>query len=156
MCRNSDICKLLGETFVSKTDIFEDFCDGSYFKTHALFSKQPTSLQIQMYYDDFETANPLGSKRGIHKIGALYFVLRNLPPKFNSAVMNNHLVALFHTEDVKKYGFDPILQPLINYIKTLESHGLDLPFSTEKVHGTMSDNWGQLRNACNSRVYRVF
>ena len=146
MCRNSDICKLLGETFVSKTDIFEDFCDGSYFKTHALFSKQPTSLQIQMYYDDFETANPPGSKRGIHKMGALYFVLRNLPPKFNSAVMNIHLVALFHTEDVKKYDFDPILQPLINDIKTLESHGLDLPFSTEKVHGTIcqitGDNLG--------------
>lgn len=98
----------------------------SYFKTRPLFSKQQTALQIQMYYDEFETANPLGSKRGIHKIGALYFVLRNLPPNFNSAVMNIHLVALFHSEDVKKYSFDPILQPLIDDIRTLESQGLDL------------------------------
>lgn len=133
MCRNADICTLLGEPCISKTDRYEDFSDGSYFKTHPLFSKQ-TSLQIQVYYDDFETANALGSKRGVHKIGALYFVLRNLPPKFNSAVMNIHLVALFHTEDVKKYGFDPILQPLINDIKTLESRGLNSPFSTEKIH----------------------
>ena len=106
-------------------------------------------------YDESETVNPLGSKRGVHKIGALYFVLRNLPPKLNSALMNIHLVALFHTEDVKKYGFDPILQPLINDIKTLESHGIDLPFSTEKVH-YMSDNWGQLRDAQNSGLYKVF
>ncbi|KAK2843712.1 hypothetical protein Q7C36_011927 [Tachysurus vachellii] len=60
--------------------------------------------------------------------------------------MNIHLVALFHTEDVKKYGFDPILQPLIDDIKILESHGIDLPFSSEKVYGTIcqitGDNLG--------------
>ena len=81
-----------------------------------MFSEQLTSLQVQLYCDDFETANPLGSKRGAHKVGALYFVLRNLPPKLNSALINIHLVALFHAEDVKKYGFDPILQPLIDDI----------------------------------------
>ena len=56
------------------------------------------------------------------------------------------MVALFHTEDLKKYGFNPILEPLINDIKTLESCGLDLPFSAEKVHGTIcqitGDNLG--------------
>lgn len=146
MCRNADICKLLGETCISRPDRYEDFCDGSYSKTHPLFSKQPNSLQIQLFYDDFETANPLGSKCGVHKIGALYFVLRNLPPKFNSALMNIHLVALFHTEDLKKYDFNPILEPLINDIKTLQSCGIDLPFSAEKVHGTIcqitGDNLG--------------
>ena len=146
MCRNADIWKLLGETCISRPDRYEDFCDGSYSKTHPLFSKHKNSLQIQLFYDDFETANPLGSKRGVHKIGALYFVLRNLPPKFNSALMNIHLVALFHTEDLKKYGFNPILEPLINDIKTLESCGLDLPFSAEKVRGTIcqitGDNLG--------------
>lgn len=146
MCRNSNICKLLGEVNISKADRYEDFCDGSYFKTHPLFSKQQNALQIQLYYDDFETANPLGSKRGVHKIGALYFVLRNLAPKFNSAVMNIHLVALFHVQDLKKYGFDPILEPLINDIKTLESHGIDLPVSSDRVYGTIcqisGDNLG--------------
>ena len=146
MYRNADICKLLGKTFISRPDRYEDFCDGSYSKTHPLFSKHPNSLQIQLFYDDFETAKQLRSKRGVHKIGALYFILRNLPPKFNSALMNIHLVALFHTEDLKKYGFNPILEPLINDIKALESCGLDLPFSAEKVHGTIcqitGDNLG--------------
>lgn len=146
ICRNSYICELLAKPCESKKDRYEDFCDGSYFKTHPLFSKQLTSLQIQIFYDDFETANPLGSKHGVHKIGALYFVLRNLPPKLNSALMNIHLIALFHAEDVKKYGFDPILQPLIDDIKLLESHGIDLPFSSEKVQGTIcqitGDNLG--------------
>ncbi len=30
-----------------------------------------------------------------------------------------------------------ILQPLINDMKTLETEGLDLPVSAEKVHGTV-------------------
>lgn len=144
MCRNSEICKLLTQTDNKNT--YDDFRDGSYFKAHPLFSKQKIALQIQIYYDDFETANPLGSKRGIHKVGALYFVLRNLPPRFNSAVMNIHLVALFHSDDVKTYGFDSILKPLINDIKTLETEGLDLPFSTDKIYGTIcqitGDNLG--------------
>lgn len=110
---------------LTHTNIF----DGAYSKTHPLFIVERLALQIQIYYDDFETANPLGSKRGIHKIGCLHFVVRNLPPKFNSVLMNIHLVSLFHTQDLQNYGFDVILEPLINDVKILESQGLSLPFS---------------------------
>ncbi|XP_030252888.1 uncharacterized protein LOC115569102 isoform X1 [Sparus aurata] len=107
-----------------KTGFYKDFCDGSYFKGHSLFSKKTKSLQIQIFYDDFEVANPLGSKHGIHKIGSIYFILRNLSPKINSALMNIHLLALFHTEDVKKYGFNVILEPLVHDLKVLECTGV--------------------------------
>lgn len=146
ICRNADIYSLLNTVNAPNTDLFENFCDGSYFKTHPLYSKHQNAFQIQLYYDDFETANPLGSKKSVHKIGALYFVLRNLPPRINSALMNIHLVALFHAQDLKKYGFDPILQPLIDDVKILENDGLDLPISTDQVYGTVcqvtGDNLG--------------
>lgn len=61
-----------------------DICDGSLLKTHPLFSTEKHTVQIQMFYDDFEVANPLGSKRDIHKLGAVYFTLRNFSPKWNS------------------------------------------------------------------------
>lgn len=74
MCQNSDICRLIRESSErQRSHDYMDFCDGSYFKAHPLFSRHSTALQIQLYYDDFKTANPLGSKHGIHKIGALYF-----------------------------------------------------------------------------------
>lgn len=95
MCRNPDICDLLRKDCRLDTDNFADFSDGSYFKTHPLFTTKTHALQIQMYYDDFETANPLGSKRGIYKIVCLYFIVRNLPPKFNSVLMNINLLSLF-------------------------------------------------------------
>ncbi|KAK0151868.1 hypothetical protein N1851_006762 [Merluccius polli] len=98
---------------------------------------QRYALQIQLYYDDFETANPLGSKKGIHKLGCAYFILRNLPTKLNSVLMNIHLVALFHSEDLKKYGFGPILQPLINDLKILEMQGIQVPFSDTPLMGSV-------------------
>lgn len=94
MFRNSALCvqkvKPHQDGFYSKIN------DGSYFKNSDLFSQQEHDLQIQPYYDDFETANPLGSRKGVYLA-----ILRNLPPKLNCS--NIHLVAFFHSVDLKKY-----------------------------------------------------
>lgn len=52
------------QRFMAQT-LDRDICDGSFFKSHPLFSTEKQTLQIQMFYDDFEVANPLGPKRGI-------------------------------------------------------------------------------------------
>ena len=41
-----------------------DFCDGSYFKDHALFSIYVNTI---LYYDDVEVCNPLGVHTKVHK-----------------------------------------------------------------------------------------
>ena len=33
-----------------------------------VFKKDPTALQLIMFYDEIEVANPLGAKAGIHKL----------------------------------------------------------------------------------------
>ncbi|KAK0136653.1 hypothetical protein N1851_027156 [Merluccius polli] len=81
------------------------------FKPRHVPKEEKDALQIQLFYDDFKTANPLGSKKGIHKLGAIYFTLRNFPAIFNSSLVNIHLCALFHAQD-KPYGFNLILEPL--------------------------------------------
>lgn len=125
-----------------KSGIYKDFCDGNYFKEHSLFPHKKHSLQIQLFFDEFETANPLGSKHGIHKIGSIYFILRNFSPKINSALMNIHLISLFHSDDVKKYGFNAVLEPLVRDIKVLEISGIHVPFFDEPVHGTVAQVTG--------------
>lgn len=47
----------------------KDFCDGAIYKKHPVFMSHNLALQIVLYYDDVETANPLGSKAGNHKLG---------------------------------------------------------------------------------------
>ena len=84
MFKNSDLCESFLQDKQHEEGIYKDICDGSYLKSNNLFSQQKHALQIQLYYNDFETANPLDSKTGIHKLGCIYFILRNLPPKCNS------------------------------------------------------------------------
>ncbi|XP_051566959.1 uncharacterized protein LOC127448461 isoform X1 [Myxocyprinus asiaticus] len=109
--KNEIICSHVQSSTFS--DIYSDFCDGAYFMSNPLFSSFKHALHIQVYYDDFETANPLGSKQGVHKLGCLYFTLRNLPPYLNSSLMNIHLISLFHSQDARKYGLDKILSPFV-------------------------------------------
>lgn len=56
--------------------------------------------------------------------------------------MNVRLVALFYTEDLKMYGFDTILKPLINDLKILETKGIQLPFIDEPLFGSVSQVTG--------------
>lgn len=39
----------------------QDFCDGTAYRNHPLFSTHPKVLQIILYYDVAEVCNPLGS-----------------------------------------------------------------------------------------------
>ncbi|XP_056439497.1 uncharacterized protein LOC130376301 isoform X1 [Gadus chalcogrammus] len=138
--KNKIICSHIQSSKFS--DLYSDFCGGSYFKSNQLFSSCPHALQIQVYYDDFETANPLGSKAGLHKLGCLYFTLRNLPPHLNSSLMNIHLISLFHSQDAKKYGLNKILKPFIDDVKKLEVYGMEVSFTKEHLYGTISQITG--------------
>ena len=55
-----------------------DYCDGSLFAKHPLFSTDPCALQIILYYDDIDVCNPIGSKSTIHKLGTLETVLTQI------------------------------------------------------------------------------
>jgi hypothetical protein len=44
-----------------KDGFFHDFIDGDIFKSHPLFLKFPTALQLVLYTDEIELCNPLGS-----------------------------------------------------------------------------------------------
>ena len=57
--------------------MLNDFCDGEFIKNHPLVTKNPETLILAFYFADLETANPLGSRRGKHKLGELFEV--NLP-----------------------------------------------------------------------------
>lgn len=136
MFRISELCSIFQKAKPHQEGFYRDIDHNSYFRNHSLLSQQEHALEIQRYYDDFETDNPLGSKNGVHKLGCIYFILRNLPPKLNSVLMNIHLVAFFHSEDLMKYGFDPILKPLDD-LKILETEGMQVPFSATPLKGSV-------------------
>jgi hypothetical protein len=50
----------------SHDTVLRDFCDGAYIKNHLSVQH---NLLLSFYFDELEVANPLGSKRGKHKLG---------------------------------------------------------------------------------------
>lgn len=61
---------------VGKKGCLMDYCDGQSYKENPLFQEDPTALQIQLYYDELEVCNPLGSYAKKHKLGK-YSVYHN-------------------------------------------------------------------------------
>lgn len=53
----------------SSDGLMRDYCDGSHFKAHPLFAREPNALQIQLYFDEIDVCNPIGAKAVIHKLG---------------------------------------------------------------------------------------
>ena len=116
----------------SHDGVMRDFCDGMLYRSNALFAEDKSALQLCLYYDECEVVNPLGSRRGIHKIGFIYMSLRSLRPVFNSCLKNIHIVTAFNSIDRCKYGFNRILAPLVEDLQLLEQ-GVDLTLRDGRV-----------------------
>ena len=118
-----------------------DYCDGEQYKTHPLLSLSNDSVQWCGSFYEYEVVNPLGSKRGVHKIGALYYIIQNLSPSYNSTLHNIHMLAVFTSINLAKYGFQPILAPFLEELSQLES---DEGMSIQLRNGVMVKNRGTL------------
>ena len=84
------------------------------------------SLRIHLYNDEFEVVNPIGSKRGTHKMNATYFTLGNLPSKYSSQLKHIHLVNIVKHKAVKAEGYAATFAPLVNELKQLFADGFDI------------------------------
>lgn len=93
----------------------------------------PRPLQINIYYDDAEVCNPLGSKSKVHKLGKhflsihnisasdfFYYILGNLHPKYRSSLRTVQLLAVAESSVIEKYGSNVILKSFIDDVKELE------------------------------------
>lgn len=105
-----------------KSGEYTDFCCGNVFKNNELYQKHPNSLQIQIATDDFEVCNPLSSKASVHKICAVYFVIRNMPNLSN--VKNINLICLCNSNDLKskQTDFNNLWKIIVEEIKYLDWH----------------------------------
>lgn len=83
-------------------------------------------LPIFFYQDDYETNNPLGSHKGLGKMGTIYIIIPCLPPHLLSKVENIFLLALYKTEDLKHVPLAAVLNDAVKELKYLESTGITI------------------------------
>ena len=146
----SNLCKLLNDdTIIEEIDtcskrvhtngLIEDFCDGSIYNSHLLFSQDSTALQIVAYYDELEICNPLGSHIKKHKWGIVFYTLANISPDLRSQLKMINLAIVASVPIIEKHGLDKILQPILVDLNILSTTGISLP-----VHGIVHTFKGAL------------
>lgn len=72
--------------------------------------------------------NPLGSKKGKHKLTAVYFKIGNLDSKFLSELQNTYLSTLVQHRFIQTgfTDYDEVFQPLLSDVEILETQGVSL------------------------------
>lgn len=125
---------------------YKSIRDGIYFKENSFFTGEDLKISVSLYVDDFEVCNPLGTSRKTHKLCGVYWILNNLPPGSHSALSSIYLALLCKSTDVKVYGYEKILEPLLQDLIILEKHGVFIAGLGEFVKGTVqsviADNLG--------------
>ncbi|XP_064474056.1 uncharacterized protein LOC135388428 [Ornithodoros turicata] len=96
--------------------------DGTAFQQHSFFKGDRKKICVQLYADEFEVCDPLGSKRGKHKLLGVYFSVLNVPQR--STLSQIHLVLLVKDKDASAYGLQKVFQPLMQDILKLEEEGI--------------------------------
>lgn len=103
-------------------------------------------LSLLLYCDDFEICNPLGTSRKKHKVTGVYWVLADISSVLRSALSSIYLSILCKADDVKKFGYSAVLEPLLRDLKSLEENGLYVPHLGKVIKGTVfsviADNLG--------------
>ena len=70
-----------------------------------------------MFVDAFETTNKLLCQTGIHKLEALYMIVKNASVNVLTHFKNMLLAGLWYAHDVRKYGYYHILRPVGDDLK---------------------------------------
>lgn len=125
-----------------------DFCDTDTFRQNSFFKQHPDALMLHLFVDAFETVNVLGSHTTVHKLEGLYCIFRNAPNMYLSKTSSIFLLGLWHSLDVKRYGYDKLFMPLLKQLEDLESekglmvmvhgqsvslHGIVVAFSADNL-----------------------
>ncbi|XP_063047290.1 uncharacterized protein LOC134441029 isoform X1 [Engraulis encrasicolus] len=120
--------------------------DGVYFRSNAFLNSDELRLSLRLFVDDYETCNVLGTSRNKHKLCGIYWVLGNLPPGSHSSLSSIFLTVLCKSVDIKTYGFNKVLEPLLRDVKVLEDFGVYVPLLGKCLKGTVhcvvADNLG--------------
>ena len=81
---------------------------------------------IFLYFDEFETGNPLGSHAGEEKFGGVYISLPSLPPHLVAKLGNIFISTIFHWKYLKIFGNQKLFRKTIEDLNFLSTEGINV------------------------------
>ena len=100
-------------------DMIQDIFDGSVWRDSEYFRENPDAYTGMLYTDACEICNPLGPRKGVHKIVPVYLSIVDLTKPLRSKTENVFLVMLVSAEDMKKHK-KTVFKTLIDDLLLLE------------------------------------
>lgn len=121
-------------------DEIKSYNNSLNFKSMDLFTLNLNSLQLVFFIDGYSNCNPLGDGRNLYKTTGVYFRIGNLPRQYQSVDYFTQLALLFYDSQLKYYGYDVIMKPLIEDLKILEETGIEIVYNDQNIviKGTIS------------------
>lgn len=125
---------------------------GNLFRNLILQSRIPVVL-ILFYYDELEVCNPLGSRRGVHKLGNCYYSILNAAPQHASQLENIFLCCSFKTKLLQSYPISKILAKTVSEFSELSQNPIFI--KSDSYEGEVKIVLGQVTGD-NLGLHQVF
>lgn len=107
--------------------VFRNYIQGSHWNAKLNFyPKNAIVFPLFIYYDEFESGNPLGSHAGSNKLGGIYYSVPCLPPDIQSNLSNIFVAMIFRSHDLKKFGKKIVLKCLFDELNLLSTNGINI------------------------------
>ncbi|XP_031638091.1 uncharacterized protein LOC116350434 [Contarinia nasturtii] len=126
--------------------VYKDYCCSKVYN-ELDHDQRKDAIFIQIGTDDFDVSCPVKSKSTIHKLTAVYFKIRNLPPEFESKLDCIFLLALCETVNIKQrdVSLNNIYEVFVEELSELQTTGLQIDDKTRPkvfLFDFISDNLG--------------
>ena len=117
--RNKNVNDVLKTHNNSETEELHGLQDGYAYK-----DVKKDEILLNVYYDGFQSGNPLGSASKKHAIGAVYCSIGNT--NYSGSLDDIFVVLVFQEIILQTHRWSALLSPLIDELKELEADGIDL------------------------------
>lgn len=126
--------------------IYTSFEDGCKYRNDDWWKDLEESFHVKLYTDDVDMCDGLGSKAsGQQKLLMIYCSLLDIDEIYQSSLLHHFIVGIARSEDVKRYGINKILKPILVNIKKFEIGvpGPDNTLLQGGLYATQGDNPAQ-------------
>lgn len=110
----------------NKFNFLTSYRDGSFYEQNHFFNSSDKKIEIILYQDTFEVCNPLSSSKRKHNLFAVYMSFGNIYSYHRSKIQNIQLVLLCKEQYVKYFGYNCVLNKLIDDLCSLETYGINV------------------------------
>ncbi|CAF1431235.1 unnamed protein product [Adineta steineri] len=120
-------------------DLMLTYRDGTAAKDNPSLKLHPNSFLIQLYSDGIGITNPLGPKKGKHKLTLYYFPLEDLPDFLKSMLQSTGLVGICPTKFLSiQTNRMKFFESIIKNLNHLQTTGLVVQTFNRQLHFAFS------------------